>query len=641
MRKLLWTPSITYKEGSSLARYQQYLFAKNNLSFDSYTALHQWSIRHIELFWESIVKFFPIRYSGTYSQVLLQQSADADFIGSKWFGGISLSYAEHIFADRNRDTLALIYADEQEEYRAVTWGELEQRVSRLQQFMRSKGIEQGDRVVGVLNNTIDTIAIFLAANSIGAIWSCCSPDFGDTSIAERFDLIEPKMLFIETSYQYNGKTFDKRNTIEYIRKKVSSIRHIIEVYGQQWEEIQQVFQPQELSFVRVAFDFPIWILYSSGTTGKPKAITHRTGGNLLEHFKALSFHQNVAADDRFLWYTTTGWMMWNYALSSLLCGAVLCLYNGAITFKEHKQFWNFVRRSRVNHLGAGAAYFASTHDLQIENVSLKVIGSTGSPLPDETFRNLQAKFPGTHIISLSGGTDVCSAFLSGCPLLPVYEGEIQCRTLGSDIVAYNDRGEEIYGGVGELVIKQPMPSMPLYFWKDPGNMKYKESYFEGFSGVWNHGDWIVIQQDGGIRMFGRSDATLNRGGVRIGTAEIYNAVQTVANVLDSLVITTDETNGASKMILFLKLQDHVCFEETVRSIQVALREQYSARHIPDRYFEVSDIPYTLSGKKLEIPIKKIFSGISVEQAVSTDIMRNPESLVDFVNLYTHILENNT
>src|SRR5690606_562073 len=346
----------------------------------------------------------------------------------------------------------------------------------------------GDRVVGILNNTVETAAIFFAVNSLGAIWSCCSPDFGDKSITERFTQIEPKLLVIEQDYQYNGKLFSKGGTLTHIQQHIPSLQTTVTVYEESWQAIFTHYVPKELTFLRVPFSHPIWILYSSGTTGKPKAITHSTGGNLLEHYKALAIQQNVQKGENFLWYSTTGWMMWNYALSSLLCDATLCMFNGAIHYNAHRAFWQFLKQANVHHLGGGAAYFSAIHDLEIENYQPKVIGSTGSPLSVSTFENLQKKFPDVHIISLSGGTDVCSAFLSGCAYLPVYAGEIQCRTLGSDIVAVNDHGEEVYNEVGELVIKKPMPSMPIYFWGDRDNEKYRDSYFSERRGVWSHGD---------------------------------------------------------------------------------------------------------------------------------------------------------
>ncbi len=635
MKQPIWTPSEQYIKTSVIYNFQQFVEQRYNRCFLDYTAFYQWSIEKQEDFWEAILLYFKINYTGEYEQVLKWQNTNTDFIDAKWFEGIYLSYAEHIFREKKGADPAIKYTDEIGNYEEISWDELREKVSCIQQFLEEKGVQQGDRVVGILNNTIETVAIFLAVNSLGAIWSCCSPDFGDKSIVERFAQIKPKVLFIELDYQYNDKTFSKRETLAFIQNHIPSIETIIAVYEEDWKGIFTNYLPQVLHFLRVPFSHPIWILYSSGTTGKPKAITHSTGGNLLEHYKALAIHQNVQPGENFLWYSTTGWMMWNYALSSLLCGATLCLFNGAIHHHDHQTFWQFVKQASVHHLGGGAAYFSAIHDLKIENYEPKVIGSTGSPLPAATFENLQEKFPDAHIISLSGGTDVCSAFLSGCVYLPVYAGENQCRTLGSDIVAINDQGEEVYNEVGELVIKKPMPSMPLYFWNDKDHEKYRESYFSDRRGVWNHGDWISIMDHGGIVMYGRSDATLNRGGIRIGTAEIYNVVNETPGVRDSLVITTDNEKGESKMLLFIQLEVRKESETVVPIIKRELRKQYSARHVPDLFYAVDDIPYTLSGKKLEIPVKKIFSGYSLEQAVSKDIMQNPESLEEYIQIYLY------
>ncbi|PRD53783.1 acetoacetate--CoA ligase [Sphingobacterium gobiense] len=633
MNQPIWTPSEQYIKSSVLYDFQRFVEQHYNRCFLDYTSFHQWSIEQQESFWEAILLYFKIDFIGEYKKVLKWLPTYTDFIDVRWFEGISLSYAEHIFREKKGTDRAIKYTDETGNYRDITWDELREKVSYIQQFLEEKKIQKGDRVVGILNNTIETVAIFLAVNSLGAIWSCCSPDFGDKSIVERFEQIEPKALFIELDYQYNGKTFSKRETLTYIKNNIPSIETIITVYKDDWQAIFRNYPSRELHFVSVPFSHPIWILYSSGTTGKPKAITHSTGGNLLEHYKALAIHQNVRSGENFLWYSTTGWMMWNYALSSLLCETTLCLFNGAIHYNDHQAFWQFVKQANVHHLGGGAAYFSAIHDLKIENYEPKVIGSTGSPLPVATFENLQKKFPDTHIISLSGGTDVCSAFLSGCAYLPVYAGEIQCTTLGSDIVAVNDEGAEVYNEVGELVIKKPMPSMPLYFWNDKRNERYRESYFSERKGVWSHGDWISIEDNGGIVMYGRSDATLNRGGIRIGTAEIYNVVNEIEGIRDSLVISTDNEKGQSKMLLFIQLRLGKESEIIVPLIKSQLRKQYSARHVPDLFYVVNDIPYTLSGKKLEIPIKKIFSGYPIEKAVSKDVMRNPECLKEYMQIY--------
>lgn len=636
MSKALWTPSSDYIEKSGLFKYQQFLESVNGRKFSSYHELHQWSIDNLDEFWSSLISYFRLSYSGTFKQGLSWDSNATDFIGAQWFEGIELSYAEHIFKQTTTERPALKFASESIGYEEISWKELAEMVSRIQQFLVEKGVEKGDRIAAVLNNTVESIAIFLAVNSLGAIWSCCSPDFGDISISERFAQIKPKVLFIETSYQYNEKVFSKLETLERLKADLNDLSAIVQVYEEDWKKIIFGYVPKQLTFVRVPFSHPIWILYSSGTTGKPKAITHSTGGNLLEHLKALVLHQNVQDGENFLWYTTTGWMMWNYALSSLLCGATLCLFDGIINHNKHLTFWAFLKRAQVDHLGAGAVYFSSLVGLEIKDYAPKVIGSTGSPLPAATFEDLQRKFPEVHIVSLSGGTDVCSAFLSGCSSLPVYAGMLQCRTLGSDIVAYNDEGSVVYDEVGELVIRKPMPSMPIYFWNDTQNVKYKESYFDNFPKVWSHGDWIKINEKGVI-IYGRSDATLNRGGVRIGTAEIYNAVNSLSEIKDSLVICIDYENGSPSMLLFVQLENEFIFtEELTDSIKRVLRGQYSPRHVPDFIYSVSDIPYTLSGKKLELPIKKIFSGTEVTKAVSSDIMRNPESLEGYVAIYNNI-----
>lgn len=630
MSELLWVPTEQSKINSVIWNYKEYIEKSYNLSFDNYHEMQLWSIAHIDKFWTSIINYFKISYSGTCKQVLQWDHADPDFTAAKWFEGIYLSYSEHIFKQKSQLRPALKYANENHTYTEISWHELEEMVSCVQQYLIKKGIVKGDRIVGILNNTIETIVIFLAANSLGAIWSCCSPDFGDKSMVDRFLQIDPKILFYQSSYQYNSKIFSKKESAIFLKDSIESLQDIVDINASEWTSIFEDYDPRPLSFERVEFDHPIWILYSSGTTGNPKAITHRTGGNLIEHYKALALHQNVKVGDNFLWYSTTGWMMWNYALSSLLCGATLCLFDGIINHDNHQTFWNFLRRAEVDHLGAGAVYFNSIADLVSTDYVPHVIGSTGSPLSATTFQELQIKFPNVHIISLSGGTDVCSAFLTGSQWLPVYAGLLQCVALGADIVAMNEHGEVVEDEVGELIIRKPMPSMPIYFWNDKDNIKYKESYFTKFKQLWSHGDWIKIIPHKGIIIYGRSDATLNRGGIRMGTAELYNTVNIIPNISDSLVIAVDKEDGSAVMILFVQLRNNQILDENFSSlIKSKLRTQNSPRHVPDIIYQVQDIPYTLSGKKLELPVKKIFSGISLEQAVAKDIMRNPACLEEY------------
>lgn len=630
MNKAIWIPTPQYKNASNMNAYILFLKKEYDLDFSEYHDLWAWSIDNLVDFWETQLRFHQISYDGEYTGVLQYNSSV--FIENRWFEGISLSYAEHIFKKIDREGTAIIYKNEVNEIREVSWGELYDKTSLLKDFLLDKGIQIGDRVVGILNNTPDTLALFLAVNAIGAIWSCCSPDFGLESITERFMQIEPKLLFCEAEYHYNGKKFDLSHRVNHIRDKIPSLEEKIDLDSKFWNKIKNNSVPKLLTFERVPFNHPIWILFSSGTTGVPKAITQSVGGIILEHFKALALHQNVQYGDRFLWYSTTGWMMWNYSISSLLCGAVLVLYDGALNYPDNQVLWQYCHETKVDHLGAGASFLTQKTYSHSGKYMPKTIGSTGSPLAPYSYIDLQKEFPESQIISLSGGTDICSAFVSGTPLWPVYAGEIQCRTLGSDIVAYDEQGNPVDDEIGELVIRQVMPSMPLYFWGDTGNKKYKESYFEKFTDVWCHGDWIKITEHKGVIIFGRSDSTLNRGGVRIGTAEIYNALAYLEEIKDSLVLTLEDAEDRSKMYLYVQLKKNIEFnDKIIDSIKKTLRNKYSPRHVPDYIYSVSDIPYTLSGKKLEIPVKKILQGVPLDKAVSLEVVRNPSSFSYWVD----------
>lgn len=626
---VLWTPSADYIEKSEMTRFKEFAEKKHNRIFEDYQQLWQWSIDKPGPFWEDILQYFKVDYDGDYESVLNWSDKD-DFIGAKWFDGIKLSYGEYIFSQYTDERPAIVFKDEKSGVREVSWKELRNQVNALRQFLIGEGIGKGDTVAGILNNTPETIAIFLAVNSLGAIWSCCSPDFGEDSIMDRFSQIEPKILFADVSYHYNGKVHNKSKLIDELAEKIDSIEDVLVVNDLKWRSIMLIaHQNTQLTFERVEFDHPIWILYSSGTTGKPKAITHSTGGNLLEHLKALALHQNVQAGERFMWYSTTGWMMWNYALASLAAGATLCIYDGSLSYPNLNVGWEFALNNKIDHFGVGAPFYiaCAKADLELPEIPFKTIGSTGSPLPPETFEWLQDKFKDTQIISLSGGTDVCSAFFSGCPWLPVHSGELQSIALGADIEALNDIGEAVEQELGELVINQPMPSMPVYFWNDEGDKRYRSSYFENYKGRWYHGDWIKITENKGIIIFGRSDATLNRGGVRIGTAEIYNGIQNIKGIQDSLVVSLEKEDGSSEMQLFLKLADGVELNDALLGqIKDSLRKKHSPRHVPDKIVSVPDIPYTFSGKKLELPIKRILMGMPVDKAVSFDAVKNPESL---------------
>jgi acetoacetyl-CoA synthetase len=626
----IWSPSEKFIQNSEMKRFELFVSEKHHISFRNYSELWQWSVDYLEEFWESIFQYFEIISHNNYSSIL--KNADSGMIGTKWFEGCTLNYAEHIFRNSDSTQPAVIFKTENADLIEISWKKLEEEVSAIQQYLIKSGVKVGDRVAGYLKNTPETISIFLAVNALGAVWSCVSPDFGLESILDRFQQIEPKILFVDTEYSYNGKIFDKSDLTKALAEKLPSVEDVVHVHSLRWKSILAIAKKnQKIQFTPVPFEHPIWILYSSGTTGKPKAITHGTGGNLLEHLKALVLHQNVKKGERFFWYSTTGWMMWNYALSSLLCGATLCIYDGSPSFPNAESLWDFADQAKIDHFGGGAAYYIHSMkqgiDFTRKNLPIKTIGSTGSPLSEEAFLWLNSQFPNSQIASISGGTDVATAFVTSCPYLPVNLGEIQCRALGAAVYAYDDNGERVFDEVGELVIEKPMPSMPIYFWNDKDNSKYFDSYFAHFEGVWSHGDWIKITKNNGVIIFGRSDATLNRGGVRIGTAEIYKVLDGIENVKDSLVICIDIADGSAQMALFLEMKNGIGLTyELQEEIKQKLKSQFSPRHVPDVIYEVPEIPYTISGKKMEIPVKRLMMGFPLEKAVTLDAMRNPNSI---------------
>jgi acetoacetyl-CoA synthetase len=642
----LYTPDRRTAEQSLLQQYINWLFVKKGLYFRDYDDLWDWSATDLEDFWESIYQFFDVQSHTEYNQVIYRPSDD-DMIGVQWFEGATVNYAEHIFRHKTSQRPALLFASERQRVQAMSWATLEARVAAVATWLRNQGVGRGDRVVAVLPNSPEAIITFLATNAVGAVWSSCSPDFGTASIVDRFQQIEPKILIAADGYTYNGKPIDKTDAIRSLRIGLPTLQRLVwipylDVTSRLertvlWDDVLRTPTPDGLIFEPIPFNDPIWVLYSSGTTGKPKAITHSVGGCLLEHLKVLALHQDVHEGERYFWYSTTGWMMWNFSLGSMLVGATLVVYDGAAGYPDLNVLWKLAEDTRVNHFGGGAAYYLACMRAGLRPIDtarltpLRSIGSTGSPLPNEGFRWLHESVKSTGwLISFSGGTDICSGFVGGNPLLPVYEGEIQCRLLGCSVDAVDEQGKSVRDELGEMVIRQPMPSMPIYFWNDPDNERYRSSYFTDFPGLWRHGDFIRITPRNSVVIYGRSDATLNRDGVRIGTSEIYSAVEGLSDVSDSLIVGVEEPGGRYFMPLFVVLRDGAELTDVlIDTIRRTLRTQFSPRHVPDAVYAINEVPYTISGKKMETPVKKILSGMDSSLVASKDTMRNPASLEQF------------
>jgi len=646
--KILWKPTPEQISRSNIQDYLLWLEDNYSYFFEDYEDLWEWSVSASEEFWESIMEYYKVHYSGSYSKA----KSGKEMYNTSWFDGIKLSYSEHVFRNYTDDAPAIVYKSELGELQELSWQDLVSRVASLKQFMVSKGVVKGDRVVAYLPNSIEASIAFFATNSIGAIWSSTSPDFGFDAVAERFSQIEPKVLIASDSYNYNGKTYQKDDEILKLINNIDSIDFTIVVSNNKskwetdnsctWHDIQEI-EAEELVFERVEFSHPIWVLYSSGTTGVPKAITHGTGGILLEHLKYLGLHNNVQKGDRFFWYTTTGWMMWNYLHASMLHGSTIVLYDGSPSYPDMNTLWQLIDDAKINHFGVGASFITANmkaHTFPAQNselTSLKSIGSTGSTLPPEAFEWIYSKVKNdVWVASISGGTDVCSAFVGGNPIKPVHKGEIQSIALGCDFGIFNEEGEDVFNEVGEMVIKKSMPSMPIFFWGDKDFEIYKKSYFEMYPNIWRHGDWAKITNTDGVVIYGRSDSTLNRGGVRIGTSEIYRALDSIPEIKDSLVLSIEQDDGGFSMPLFVSLNNEAKLNDTlVKKIKNVIKSKYSPRHIPDDFYEVTDIPYTISGKKMETPFKKIFKGEDPEKAIKVDSMRNPNLLSEYLSLYKH------
>ena len=613
---------------SILSNFNDYVNKRYNQNLVKYDDLHLWSISNLSYFWKSIVDFFKIEFDSKPKSIFQNNK---DFLNVSWFPGSKISYSKNVFRNSNNSKPAIKFQDESGFYIEISWNSLKSKTLEFQKVLINNNIKKGDRVVAYCSNRPEVIAAFLAVNSLGAIWSSCSPDFGFESVNERFNQLQPKLLLYHEEYKYKGNSYNLKYKADKIKNSIRSIQSKINL--NEFSTFKTKVEIYEFHYESVDFNHPIWILFSSGTTGKPKAITHGTGMMILEHCKALGIHQNVYKSDNFFWYSTTGWMMWNYSLSCLLLGATLCLYDGPSNFPDSGVIWRFAEKSQINHFGHGATYFQNlVNNVPVEVKSqglanLKSIGSTGSPLFAETHLKLNNLFPMSHIISLSGGTDVCTAFIGGNPNKKSKPGEIQCKMLGASIEVWDHNGKKIINKMGELVITKPLISMPLFFWDDPKNKRINESYFSKFSGIWNHGDWVTETKSGSFIVHGRSDSTLNRFGVRIGTSEIYSTIENLDYINDSLVIHLD--SEIDKLLLFIQTRSKI----DKANIKKIIRDKCSPRHVPDHIFEVPQIPYTISGKKVEVPIKKLLMGYNPNLALSLDSLRNPESIDWFTDFY--------
>ncbi|MGV9294546.1 acetoacetate--CoA ligase [Amycolatopsis sp. NPDC003676] len=651
--EVLWRPDPNRVADTKIEAFRRWLREQRGVDLADYDDLWHYSVEHVPEFWTAVAEFFGVRWHEQPREILSGAMPDA-----KWFDGGTLNYAEHSLspgiggATKADDELAVIFHREDGLAEQFTYGDLRAHVAAARAALRAFGVGKGDRVVALAPNCPQTLIAFLATASLGAIWSSCSPDFGIRAIADRFTQIEPKVLIAVNGYAYNGRKFDIRDTVQQLREQIPSLEAtvLVKYLGDgtldgviDWNAMLAEHAGGELAYEPVEFAHPLWILYSSGTTGLPKGIVQGHGGIVVEHLKALGLQSGLGPGDRFFWFTTTGWMMWNFVASALLVGATIVLYDGSPGHPDLNALWHLAEQHRVTYFGTSAPFIQSClkaglapserYDLS----ALRVVGSTGSPLSSEGFRWIaDAIGRDVQICSVSGGTDLCAAIVAAAPDMPVWLGELSCRALGVAAAAFDDDGEPVVEEVGELVITEPMPSMPVSFWNDPDGSRLREAYFETYPGIWRHGDWVRITRRGSAVVYGRSDSTLNRGGVRMGTAEFYRVAEGFAKVADSLVIDTSAAgNDDGQLLCFLVLTAGATLEEVEPDLRKELRNALSPRHVPDRFMVVSEIPRTLNGKKCEVPVKRILSGVAPERAVSRDALANPAALAPFVELAAH------
>ena len=647
----LWQPAADARSTTRLGEFLTFCETRTGRSFVDYDALWEWSVDDgLDDCWAAIWDFFEVQSSRPYARVLSERIMP----GAKWFEGARLNYAEHTLRHPDDSAVAIVGVSDSRSRVELTWMELRQQVGRARAGLQKLGVGEGDRVAAYLPNVPETIIAFLAACSLGAIWTSCAPEFGVQAVLDRFTQVEPTVLLAVDGYRYGLRDISRVEELAAIRAGLTSLGHTVIVPylhdrselpegAMAWSDLVSEHGP--LEFLHVAPDHPLYVLYSSGTTGLPKPIVHGHAGILLEHFKVIGLHSDMGPDDRLFWFTTTGWMMWNYVVSGLLVGATLVLFDGDPNADGPSTLWKLGADERVTWFGVGAPYVTAsrragiipgeTYDLS----SIRAIGATGAPLPPEGFRWVyEAVSPTAMLSPISGGTDVCSAFVGASPLTPVWQGEIPCRYLGAAVRSFDEAGNAVVGQQGELVLTEPMPSMPIGFWGDADGSRYRAAYFEHYPGIWRHGDWITITERGSCTISGRSDATLNRGGVRVGTAEIYRVVEAVDGVVDSLVVHLEspDADDPGNLVLFVVLSEGVVLDDDVAArLRSALRTELSPRHVPDEIHQVAAIPTTLTGKKLEIPVKKILLGADPDQVSSRGALKDPAALDAITALARH------
>jgi acetoacetyl-CoA synthetase len=637
---------------AQMTAFMEWAGVRHKRSFVHYNDLWEWSVGEIEEFWGDIWEYCGVRASTPHQRVL----ASRQIPGASWFEGAQLNYAENmLLRDRDASEPAVLHASELRPLGKLTWGELSQQVAAVAEGLRLLGVQRGDRIAAYMPNIPETLIAFLASASIGAIWSCAAPEFGARSVIDRFAQIEPKVMFVIDGYRHGGKDFDRSDALQTILEGLPTVTHTVMLPylsketgvtglpgGMSWEQLLESGAGAPPRFEQVPFDHPLWVLYSSGTTGLPKAIVHGHGGILIEQLKKSLLHLDLRRGDRMFWFTTTGWMMWNFLVGCLFSDAAIVLYDGSPGHPDLGALWRLAEQAHITCMGVSAGFLTSCEKAGMEPArdfelsALRSIGSTGSPLPPEGFHWVYGHVGSDlWLFSTSGGTDVCTAFVGGCPLLPVYEGEIQCRVLGCAVESWDEQGRALQDEVGELVLTQPLPSMPLFLWGDPNGERYHESYLDMYPGIWRHGDWIRITPRGGAVIYGRSDSTINRQGVRMGTSEIYRATAAIQDVIDALVVDIPREGAEEElwMVLFVVLHEGLSLEQELEGrIRQRIREDCSPRHVPNEILQIAEVPRTLSGKVLEVPVKRILMGTALGEAASIESLANPRSLDYFVEM---------